>query len=276
MPPTEKGMQLFEHLIWRLTLNFLTGVLPRLMLLSDETGRNLAAAQKFIYVDKGVREVLAQLYDDKRAITVNPVYTMTGELAFVQIVYTGTPGSSKSLPTAEAMARIPEWLKGKVCLFNFESQVRSDVCIHHFLFQIFVYNSKNHWSNQEIKNDQIRLSEEFRQRVIKELIESKQMSEHQARSLRMCLVLDCWPVNLSAETKCLVVERYLYISIHFVPAGLTCVGQVGDTDLQVPFHAGYDKGFKEWCVREVSIETTCKDMYLCHIQALYVVSAKHC
>lgn len=61
---------LFELLIWRITLDFLTGVLPELMLVSDETGRHLAAMQVYVYADTYAREVLAELFDDKRAITV--------------------------------------------------------------------------------------------------------------------------------------------------------------------------------------------------------------
>jgi hypothetical protein len=59
-----------DRLIWRLTLDFMTGVRPEFMLVSDETGRHLAAMQVYVYAETGAREVLAELFDDKRAITV--------------------------------------------------------------------------------------------------------------------------------------------------------------------------------------------------------------
>ena len=114
--------------------------------------------------------------------------------------------------------------------------------------QIHFYTSANHWSNQDIKNDQLRLSEMYRQQVISRLVEERTLPEASARRLRMTLVWDCWSVNLSEATKKLVRAMYPSIAVRFIPAGYTGKGQIGDTDLQKPLHASYEKAFKDRCV----------------------------
>ena len=112
------------------------------------------------------------------------------------------------------------------------------------------YTSLNHWSNLEIKKDQIVALMEYRAQVIEELVTNGILVRSAADKLPMVIVMDCWPVNTSLALRDWIAATYNSgpvpkLVIRYVPANLTSQGQLGDTHVQLPFHRGYEEGYQD-------------------------------
>ena len=124
---TTEMASLFELLKNTLALDIVDGVMPRLIVFTDETGIGYMSNDGKRWAKIGSIRVKGELYDLKRQYTATLSFTATGRMLPPQLIYEGK--TQRVLPR-----RLPgteEWL------FNYTS---------------------NHWSNQEMK---LRLLDSF-------------------------------------------------------------------------------------------------------------------
>jgi len=65
-------------------------------------------------------------------------------------------------------------------------------------------------------------------------------------SFQMVVLLDCWPVNLSEEIKKYVREKYPFMRIRYIPAGLTGGYQINDSYLHGPLKSNLRRLAEAW------------------------------
>jgi len=139
-PEAEAKMQkLFAILLDVLAIDLFDGVsvvMQRLVISIDETGISLLPRETMRWVAEGSKRVPGSAYDDKRAYTCTLCFSMTGEIAVVQLIYDGK--TSKSLP-------------------NRNPDTPADWLIDH---------TSNHWSNQEMKNKLIDVLARYHDKVM--------------------------------------------------------------------------------------------------------------
>ena len=100
-------------------------------------------------------------------------------------------------------------------------------CIDAVAVQTF---SPNHWNNQTLKLEELTVLHKSKiARLMK-----RGWTEEQATKRLHVVMLDCWPVNLSAITKQHVLDKCPGMELMFIPAGGTRRYQINDTDLHKP------------------------------------------
>lgn len=194
-------------------------VLPDFIIGSDEYGQHLFPQNDYTWTKKGKKEALVDVYDDKRQFTGNIVHNALGEVVLWHGIYGGK--TMKSLPTPAARA-----VKGA---------------------ENFIYGtSPNHWSNVEQKKKLIDAIGEFRTRRLTQLVEAHKITSARARSAKMIILLDCWPVNLSAEIRNYIKTEHDYMLVRYIPAGLTGGVQINDAYLHAPFKGYVRQQAEDW------------------------------
>ena len=86
---------------------------------------------------------------------------------------------------------------------------------------------------------------EYRVQVIEKRVP---IGQRQAamESFQMVVLLDCWPVNLSEEIKKYVREKYPFMRIRYIPAGLTGGYQINDSYLHGPLKSNLRRLAEAW------------------------------
>ena len=101
-------------------------------------------------------------------------------------------------------------------------------CTYAIAVQTF---SPNHWNNQKLKLEELTVI--YNSKIARLL--KRGWTEEQAKNHLILVMLDCWPVNLSAITKQHVLDKCPGMELMFIPAGGTGRYQINDTDLHKPF-----------------------------------------
>ena len=150
---------------------------------------------KHQWTTKGAQHVESPLKDDKRQFTSAFWASAAGKIIFMDFITTGK--TDRSLPLLSVRQRFPRFLYA---------------C------------TPNHWANCESKKRSVmRLWEH----AVKAYAEKHGMSMDVARTrTKILLLIDCWPVNLSAEFKEWVRTNCPGIRILYIPAGATGQFQV--------------------------------------------------
>lgn len=221
---TEKQKILWDQLLERLALDLAEGVIPSLMIGSDEFGINFFPVCKYTYALKGAKEVSIKHLQNKAQYTGNIAHSAKGDLVTFQVVYDGK--TSNSLPDLSLRNTVPNWT------FGFSS---------------------NHWSNLQEKKRLIQKFWSYRLELLDKLVKDGLISATASSNAPMVVLLDCWSVNTSMDFKEWILSEYKgLIRIRYIPAGLTGKCQINDTY----FHAPY----KHWVVKEA--ENWYSELYL--------------
>ena len=99
---TEKQTRLLNILLDTLAVDLAEGVLPELIVGSDEYGQYLFPQSEYAWDEKGAVEVLVDVHDDKRQFTGNVLHNAAGGLIGWHGIYQGT--TDRVLPSAEVRA----------------------------------------------------------------------------------------------------------------------------------------------------------------------------
>jgi len=130
-----------------------------------------------------------------------------GELITIQLIFGGK--TARSLPTITPQTEYAnDWILGY---------------------------SENHWSNLTEKKRFIDWLADWRNKRVAELIQNRQLPACRRETEPMVILLDCWSVNASKDFRIWVKEKYPYMRLRFIPAGLTGKFQINDTY----FHGSY-------------------------------------
>jgi hypothetical protein len=222
---SEKQQELFDLLIELMAADIKRyGVLLDFIIGSDEYGHHLFPQCEYTWAKKGEKEVPMDIYDDKRQFTGNIVHNARGEIVFWHGIYGGK--TKKSLPTAVAQAQAGA--------------------------ENFIYGtSPNHWSNVEQKKKLLDELDKFRTRRLQEMQDRGLISVQAAKEAKMIVLLDCWPVNLSAEIRDYIKTTYKYMIVRYIPAGLTGGVQINDAYLHAPFKGYVRQQAEDWYHEEM-------------------------
>ena len=138
---TEKQTALLHILLDTLAVDFAEGVLPELIVGSDEYGQYLFPQSEYAWDETGSVEILVDVHDDKRQFTGNVLHNAAGELIGWHGIYQGT--TDRVLPSAEARATrgaenflfsktLNHWsnLTEKKRLVEYLVAYRTKVCLH--------------------------------------------------------------------------------------------------------------------------------------------------
>ena len=135
---TQKQTALLDMLLDTLAVDLAEGVLPELIVGSDEYGQYLFPQSEYAWDATGAVEVLVDIHDDKRQFTGNILHNAKGDLIGWHGIYQGTTG--RVLPSLEA---------------------RSIAGAQSFLFS----KTANHWSNLTEKKRLVDYLVKYRMKV---------------------------------------------------------------------------------------------------------------
>lgn len=206
----EKQDELFQNLLEKLSLDLASGVLPSLIIGSDEFGIHYFPSNDYTYDYVGSKHVTMIVGDDKRQYTGNIIHAANGALVGFQVVYGGK--SDRSLPSE-----------------NIRNQYDTSDWIFGF--------SDNHWSNIDEKKKLIDYIWQYRTKVLDKLVSEGNISKSAANTAPVVVLLDCWSVNTSKDFRKWLANNYPLIRLRFIPAGMTGKCQINDTF----FHSPYKK-----------------------------------
>ncbi len=199
---------LSEMLIFALAMDLKDGVLPCFMIAHDEFGNNFFPPTDKIWEEVGSPHVYCNGHDDKRQYTGCLSVAADGTLVNYQVIFEGK--TERSLPSEVARNK-----------FN--------------KFEILYQTSLNHWSNVELKKALLASYAKYRDKKLMELVQNGFLFEPQKDTIKMVVILDCWPVNLSDELVNHVKQEYPWMVLRYIPAGATGKMQIGDAYFHRPF-----------------------------------------
>jgi hypothetical protein len=227
-----KTQELKLKLFQSIALDVLDGVLPALIVTSDEFGVHLFPQNDYTYDHRGAKEVLMEVNDDKRQITGNLAVAGNGNLVGYQLIFGGK--TKKVLPKPESLKILRDTIKR--------------INPHASLVEGF---SGNHWSNLEQKKKLVVAIVEYRKRVLDGMIEQGLLSQNQAEGMPVVVVLDVWPVNTSDAFREWVFATYPFVRLRYIVAGETGDDQIGDTHLHAPAKKMICRQAEEWYQTEM-------------------------
>lgn len=150
----------------------------------------------FKWAVEGSKQVENPLKDDKRQYTGGIYANGRGEIVFQDYITEGK--TERSMASAAVRAKFP----------NIQFQV-----------------TPNHWASRATKEaSTLRLWNFAVEKKAKEL--GGVPREEAAKETRIILMLDCWPVNLTAQYREFVKQKCPGMRLLFVPAGATGKFQV--------------------------------------------------
>lgn len=108
-------------------------------------------------------------------------------------------------------------------------------------------HTANHWANDSTQK-------EWMKRVNQHVVAMRKkdgMEDAAARVAPWLMMLDCWPVNLTAQFRQWVKDNCPGCRLIFIPAGGTGRFQVNDTDCHQPLKAMYRRLAHAWHTRKI-------------------------
>ena len=221
---TDKQILLWNMLLDTLALDIaIRKVLPSLIIGSDEFGLNFFPQNEMAWSHRGASGVLVDVYGEMRQYTANISHTAMGVLGPFQIIFPGK--TVRSLPEtvkADSQYYLPA-TKGWVC-----------------------GTTENHWSNLSEKKKLINAFARYRREILDGFVRVGAMTQLESETMPMVALLDCWPVNLSAEFRSWVAETHPYILLRYIPAGGTGTWQINDTFFHGPYKTWIRQQAEEW------------------------------
>ena len=150
-----------------------------------------------VWAEKGAQHVNSILGEDKRQFTADFVANGAGDIVVVEAIFGGKTEASEPTPQVKRLHPIV-------------------MCNH----------SPNHWANHGTKT--ALLQHVWRWVLVQTAADlGKDVVDDEVRSAARCVVLmDCWPVNLTADMEAFVRENCPGMERLFVPAGSTSSKQV--------------------------------------------------
>ena len=150
----------------------------------------------WLWVEKDSQHAENSMKDDKRLFTSGVWANGAGDTAFMDFITKGK--TERSLPSSSVRAKYPK-----------------------FKYQY----TRNHWASRETK-------QQGTLRLWNHVVAAKAAKlgitvEEEAKVTKIVLMLDCWPVNLTAEYRDFVKANCPGIRLMFIPAGGTGRFQVG-------------------------------------------------
>lgn len=217
-PMTEKQQELWDKLLDTLALDFMQGVRPDMLIGSDEFGQFFFPTHEYIWDEKGIQHVECSIWDDKRQYTGNLIHNAMSELVTIQLIFGGK--TARSLP-----AITPETEYAKDWILGY---------------------SENHWSNLTEKKRFIDWLAEWRNKRVAALIQERLLPASRKDTEPMVILLDCWSVNTCKEFRNWVKDKYPYMRLRFIPAGLTGKFQINDTYFHGPYKQWVRNEAEKW------------------------------
>ena len=199
-------------------------LLPSLVFAEDEVGVRFLDMGESMWVDpKAQTPATLQGAKAKDQFTMVPCYTIDGTLVRCLVIFKGK--TRVSLPPA----RVIEEAKAH---------------------KIVVAQSPNHWSNKHIKKGDLDAIAAHREIVLDAMAARNGGFLPGRENFLGVVLLDCWPVNISAEIRAYVEEKYKdWMRLIYVPANFTGFVQPGDTHLHKPMKVKYREQLKAWLTK---------------------------
>ncbi|THU79608.1 hypothetical protein K435DRAFT_697428 [Dendrothele bispora CBS 962.96] len=173
---------------------------------TDQTQSVYAPSTKMTWNQSGVKQVDISGHDEKRAFTLVPSISASGEVLPMQAIYKG--GTAQSCPNAQT----PAFKEAKRLGFLLEPS-----------------KMDTYWSNIDtMKNLVSKIIAPYFERTKKQL----DLSDAQQKSQYSMWKIDCWSVHRSEEFLTWMKENHPQIIILFVPGSCTGVFQPLDVGVQ--------------------------------------------
>ncbi|KIY49957.1 hypothetical protein FISHEDRAFT_65062 [Fistulina hepatica ATCC 64428] len=158
---------------------------------TDQTNMVLVPGTRYTWAQKGAKQVPMVGIDDKRAFTLVPSISVSGELLPFQAIYQGL--TNQSLPSAKC----PTWSRAE--------EMR---------FRLLPSKTSTYWSTMDTMKDLVNT-------IIAPYFDHKRVQLERQSDQKSIWKIDCWSVHKSKEFLAWMRQTHPCIVVIFVPANCT-------------------------------------------------------